>query len=180
MSYNKQDLLTLHEHLGSFGCGGVFVAYWYLVFCVWFLFCLSSSYAGADPEGAPPARAPPKIGKYKIFWRKIVFFHTKYPNNFRASLRSAQFFKVRPLPLTWNPGSAPDMWHNVLCIIFPVSLDCSFLIALSVFSNIYLFIVLVNMWKMLDSYLRGKALKHNRKDKTTWVKHTYATSAYHH
>jgi hypothetical protein len=25
-------------------------------------------------------------------WRKIVIFHTKYPNNFRASLRSAQFF----------------------------------------------------------------------------------------
>jgi hypothetical protein len=32
-------------------------------------------------------RAPPKIGKNKIFWRKIVIFHTKYPNNFRASLR---------------------------------------------------------------------------------------------
>jgi hypothetical protein len=27
-----------------------------------------------------------------IFWRKIVIFHTKYPNNFRASLRSAQIF----------------------------------------------------------------------------------------
>ena len=32
-------------------------------------------------------------------------FHTKYPNNFRTSLRSAQFFKCTPL--TWNPGSAP-------------------------------------------------------------------------
>jgi hypothetical protein len=32
------------------------------------------------------------IGKNKIFWRKIVIFHTKYPKNFRASLRSAQFF----------------------------------------------------------------------------------------
>jgi hypothetical protein len=31
-----------------------------------------------------------------IFWRKIVIFHTKYPKNFRASLRSAQFFLVRP------------------------------------------------------------------------------------
>jgi hypothetical protein len=37
-------------------------------------------------------RAPPKIGKNMIFWRKIVIVHTKYPNNFRASLRSAQFF----------------------------------------------------------------------------------------
>ena len=27
-----------------------------------------------------------------IFWGKILIFHTKYPNNFRASLRSAQFF----------------------------------------------------------------------------------------
>jgi len=36
--------------------------------------------------------APPKIGKNMICWRKIVIFHTKYPKNFRASLRSAQFF----------------------------------------------------------------------------------------
>jgi hypothetical protein len=41
--------------------------------------------------GAPGARSP-KIEKNMIFWRKIVIFHTKYPNNFRASLRSAQFF----------------------------------------------------------------------------------------
>ena len=32
------------------------------------------------------------IGKTIIFWRKIVIFHTKYPKNFRASLRSAHFF----------------------------------------------------------------------------------------
>jgi hypothetical protein len=44
---------------------------------------------GADPEGgAPSARPPPKIGKNMIFWRKIVIFHTKYPKNFRASLRN--------------------------------------------------------------------------------------------
>jgi hypothetical protein len=36
--------------------------------------------------------APLKIGKNIIFWRKIVIFHTKYPNIFRASLRSAPFF----------------------------------------------------------------------------------------
>jgi hypothetical protein len=42
-----------------------------------------------------------------IFWRKIVIFHTKYPNNFRASLRSAHFFLSAP-PLTGNPGSAPE------------------------------------------------------------------------
>jgi hypothetical protein len=33
-------------------------------------------------------RAPSKIGKNKIFWRKIVIFHTKYLSNFRASLRN--------------------------------------------------------------------------------------------
>ena len=35
---------------------------------------------------------PPKIGKNMIFLREIVIFHTKYPNNVRASLRSTQFF----------------------------------------------------------------------------------------
>ena len=38
--------------------------------------------------GSSGGRAPPKIGKNMIFWRKIVIFHTKYPNNFRASLRN--------------------------------------------------------------------------------------------
>jgi hypothetical protein len=36
--------------------------------------------SGADPEGGAPG-APPKIEKNKIF-------HTKYPTNFRASLRN--------------------------------------------------------------------------------------------
>jgi hypothetical protein len=43
-------------------------------------------------QGAHPARAPSKIEKNMIFWRKIVIFHTKYPNNFHASLRSVQIF----------------------------------------------------------------------------------------
>jgi hypothetical protein len=47
---------------------------------------------GRIQGGAHLARAPPKIGKKMIFWRKIVIFHTKYPKYFRASLRSAQFF----------------------------------------------------------------------------------------
>jgi hypothetical protein len=55
---------------------------------------IQSLLSGADPGGCtqcvPPP--PPKIGKNVIFWHKIVIFHTKYPNNFRASLRSAQFF----------------------------------------------------------------------------------------
>jgi hypothetical protein len=63
---------------------------------------------GRIQRGAHPARAPPKIGKNMIFWRKIVIFHTKYPKHFSAYLRSAQFFLNAP-PLTWNPGSAPVM-----------------------------------------------------------------------
>jgi hypothetical protein len=49
---------------------------------------------GTDPEEGAlhPARALSKIGKNMIFWLKIVIFHPKYPNNFRASLRSVQFF----------------------------------------------------------------------------------------
>ena len=53
------------------------------------------SISGAGHPAPPP---PPKIVKNMIFWRKIVIFHTKYPKNFRASLRSAQFFQVRPPP----------------------------------------------------------------------------------
>jgi hypothetical protein len=93
---------------------------------------------GRIQGGAHPARGPPKIGKKKyfgvkswfftrntqtnfappsaigrnmIFWRKIVIFHTKYPKHFRASLRSVQFFQVRPL--TWNPGSAPVKLNGI-------------------------------------------------------------------
>ena len=53
--------------------------------------------SGADPGGRPP---PLKLEKNMIFWRKIVIFHTKYRKNFRASLRSAQFVKMRPPPPT--------------------------------------------------------------------------------
>jgi hypothetical protein len=42
--------------------------------------------AGADSGGRAPGARPPKIEKEIIFWRKIVIFHTKYPQNFRASL----------------------------------------------------------------------------------------------
>jgi hypothetical protein len=57
--------------------------------------------SGEDPGGGgrAPGALPPKIGKDMIFLRKMVIFHTKYPKHFRASLRSAQFLKVRP-PLT--------------------------------------------------------------------------------
>ena len=42
----------------------------------------SIQYRGRIQRGAHPARAPPKIWKNMIFWRKIVIFHTKYPKIF--------------------------------------------------------------------------------------------------
>jgi hypothetical protein len=51
---------------------------------------------GGGGGGGAPGASNPTIGKNMIFWRKIVIFHTKYPKKFRAFLRSAQFFKVRP------------------------------------------------------------------------------------
>jgi hypothetical protein len=46
--------------------------------------------------GSMGGGVPPKIGKTMICWRKIVIFRTKYPKNFRDSLRSAQFFLSVP------------------------------------------------------------------------------------
>ena len=71
-----------------------------MVYKVWYddkhrICLLIANITGADPGGGGRTRRPsppPKIGKNKIFWRKIVIFHTKYPKNFSASLRSAQFF----------------------------------------------------------------------------------------
>jgi hypothetical protein len=50
------------------------------------------SRGGSRGGGGTPGVHPPKIEKNMIFLRKIVIFHTKYPNIYRASLRSAQFF----------------------------------------------------------------------------------------
>jgi hypothetical protein len=100
---------------------------------------------GRIQRGAHLARAPPKIGKNILFWRKIVIFHTKYPKNFRTSLRKwkkivlfgvkswfftrntskivappsarRNFFKCAPL--TWNPGSAPGNYHWGSIIFWP-------------------------------------------------------------
>jgi hypothetical protein len=56
----------------------------------------STFFTRNTPQNIAPTSA---IGKNMSFWGKIVIFHTKYPKYFRTSLRSAQFFKVRP-PLT--------------------------------------------------------------------------------
>ena len=67
-------------------------------------------------RGAHPACALPKIVKNMIFWCKIVIFNTKYPKNFRASLRSAQFFQDHPPNLkSWiRPCILPGI-KNSLC-----------------------------------------------------------------
>ena len=72
----------------------VTVGYWIMLAnCKQIMKCkmVIENRGGSRGGGAPGAR-PPKIGKNMIFWRKIVIFHTKYPQIFRASLRSAQFF----------------------------------------------------------------------------------------
>ena len=43
---------------------------------------------GGFRGGAPGTLPPLKFEKNKIFWRKIMIFHTKYPKNVRASLRN--------------------------------------------------------------------------------------------
>ena len=60
---------------------------------IWFFGVKSWFFIRNTPKMFTP---PSAIGKNMIFWRKIVIFHTKYPNIFRASLRSAQFFKCDP------------------------------------------------------------------------------------
>jgi hypothetical protein len=52
--------------------------------------------------------SPSTIGKNMIFWRKIVIFHTKYPKMFAPPSARCNYLSA-PLPLTWNPGSAPEM-----------------------------------------------------------------------
>ena len=53
---------------------------------------------GADPGGGRTRRAPPlKLEKNKIFWRKIVIFHTKYPNIFALPPLGAIFLSAPPL-----------------------------------------------------------------------------------
>ena len=50
-----------------------------------------------------------------IFWRKMVIFHTKYPNNFRASL-PAHFFLSAPSPnlKSWIRPCKPQEYPGLL------------------------------------------------------------------
>ena len=68
-------------------------------------------------RNTPKIFAPPSpIEKNMIFWRKIVIFHTKYPKNLAPPFARRNFFKC-PLPLTWNPGSAPEYQYLLAQLI---------------------------------------------------------------
>ena len=69
--------------------------------------------AGADPGGGGrPRRAPPlKLEKIWFFCVKSWFFTRNTPTNFAPPSARRIFFKCAPL--TWNPGSAPEMWYNM-------------------------------------------------------------------
>jgi hypothetical protein len=75
-------------------------------------YLVSVGIQGRIQGGAP---APPKIGKNMISWCKIVIFHTKYPQNFRASLRSSNFFKCAPpiLEILDPPLVSTTYFYNI-------------------------------------------------------------------
>jgi hypothetical protein len=65
-----------------------YISFFWSGVCVFWQFCK------VVKQGRAPGAPPPKVGKNMIFWRKIVIFHTKYPKNFRASLRSSILFLI--------------------------------------------------------------------------------------
>ena len=72
--------------------------------------------ATADSGEGRTRRAPPKFGKNKIFWRKIVIFHTKYPKYFRIffKIRSPNLKSwIRPWIGTDCTGSCKSNYHTI-------------------------------------------------------------------
>jgi hypothetical protein len=74
---------------------------------------------GGGGGGAPGAR-PPKIGKIWFFGVKSWFFTRNTPNIFAPPSARRNFF-LSALPLTWNPGSAPDYISGRLNLFISVS-----------------------------------------------------------
>jgi hypothetical protein len=79
-----------------------------------------------------------------------VIFHTKYPKKFRAFLRSAQFFKVRP-PIAWNPGSALDLYIQV-----ERSLYCIYRRRIRIHVSIYIYTVDLQLETITQILLRKR------------------------
>ena len=94
----------------------LYITLTYIVYMYHTIITIYHTYQGRIQGGG--SNPPSEIGKNMICLPIIVIFHTKYPQNFRASLRSVRFFLSAP-PLTWNPGSAPayiyciHLSHNI-------------------------------------------------------------------
>ena len=123
VSYKKQELLTLHEHLSSptvCWCGPCcyFIAFWLVLLCV-FMFWV-----------------PCCDVRYDVFIKRCLI--RPYLRLFVWGLMSY----LRYLCLVLHSGV-----QHILCCVFvlfffallPVSQDCLFLTAPSVFSNVYLY-----------------------------------------
>ena len=78
---------------------------------------LSCSFTGADPGGSHPARPPPQKNwkKYDFFGVKLWFFTRNTPI-FSCLPPLGAIFLSAP-PLTWNPGSAPDLHPYLFLLI---------------------------------------------------------------
>ena len=72
---------------------------------------ISDTSAGADPRGEGGTRRPPplKLEKIWFFGVKSWFFTRNTPKMFALPSTRRNFFKCAPPPLTWNPGSAPEV-----------------------------------------------------------------------
>jgi hypothetical protein len=68
---------------------------------------------GGGGGGAPGARPPPllKLEKIWFFGVKSWFFLHEIPQKYSSLPPLGAIFLSVP-PLTWNPGSAPDMYFN--------------------------------------------------------------------
>ena len=65
-------------------------------------------------QGAHRARAPLKLEKIWFFGVKSWFFTRNTQKHFASPSARRNFFKSAPL--TWNPGSAPDIDLNMYII----------------------------------------------------------------
>ena len=83
-------------------------------------FVLPVDYLGVCRAGSRghPARAPIKLEKIWFFGVKSWFFTRNTPKMFAPPSVQRNFFKCTPPPLTWNPGSTPDIFMNM--IIWPL------------------------------------------------------------
>ena len=73
------------------------------------------TYTGADPGGRTRRAPPLKLEKIWFFGVKSWFFTRNTQNNFPPPSARRNFFKGAP-PLTWNPGSTPDINLNMYII----------------------------------------------------------------